>query len=654
MDEGIGIMRALRSSKAMIRRLALCSVLCVAVPVLSCHHAFLQVDEAGDALMAAAEKGDATRVRDLLNRGANPNVVVRGWSPLHAAAGEGHVEAVRILLAKGADVNTTSGNGVTPLHSAAYLGHEEVARILVQAGARLDARDRLGMRPAQAAQVSGHQRLSQFLSSKEAKPQTNHTPVGNSGRLQQGAHSQQPDPNRLTVESHLRKDGGGHSFSAREFILYDFRTFHKDLEFTRDKKYPVVLRPDHDDLAVVEVGDITLLGTGQVLAKRRLSCRDRQFPKHDGIGLGSVVFSPDSKRLCYAALIGDFWHVVLDDKLGPGYEGIVDMAPVFSPDSSRLAYGVKTGGDCAIVVDREMEKSFDGILAGTFKFSPDSDRHVYAAKRGADTVVVLNGRIIDQGAEVSDILFSPDGSSLAYAVRRGTGWAVVTRGKREKEFICDDFLRGSLRFGVDASSLSYVAVKAKKTIVVVNGEESECNERIVKVIFSEDSKRQALVAIRDSRVCLVVDGREVEGYEDFTFSAFVFSPGGKRWACPAKRGRKWYMLTSDGAMGPYDALLAVTPAFSPDSDHLAYLSTYNETPCILVDGQPVKGVAFAGVVNETKIKWHSADGFSCVVASPTKPERNARTLLSPMGVDVPPGAKLTETWEISRIEVTAK
>ena len=60
--------------------------------------------------------------------------------------------------------------------------------------------------------------------------------------------------------------------------------------------------------------------------------------EYDGIGKGTLVFSPDSKRVAYEAQRGGKWLVVVDGVEGKEYDGIVEGTLVFSPDSKRVAY----------------------------------------------------------------------------------------------------------------------------------------------------------------------------------------------------------------------------------------------------------------------------------------------------------------------------
>ena len=130
-------------------------------------------------LHAAAAKGDAATIEQLIATGERPNVQdSHGRTPLHVAAHFGHQAAAQALLKGGADPNAldaqrydivtiaavnndlpmlklalaggcdpktiTSPYQGTALIAAAHLGHAEVVRVLIAAGAPLDHVNNLG------------------------------------------------------------------------------------------------------------------------------------------------------------------------------------------------------------------------------------------------------------------------------------------------------------------------------------------------------------------------------------------------------------------------------------------------------------------------------------------------------------------------------
>jgi ankyrin repeat protein len=85
----------------------------------------------GDALRAAAAKGDVAMLKRLLADGGDVNALNRTrTTPLHAAARAGKVQAVRVLLDAGADPAAIDSDGITPLERAKEHGHAEVIRLL--------------------------------------------------------------------------------------------------------------------------------------------------------------------------------------------------------------------------------------------------------------------------------------------------------------------------------------------------------------------------------------------------------------------------------------------------------------------------------------------------------------------------------------------
>jgi ankyrin repeat protein len=120
-------------------------------------------------LFAAARSGDASRLKLLLDAGADPAAVDEaGETPLMHAAHLGHVAAVEVLIAAGADVNAKSPQGWTALAKAAYngeteRGYVEVIEALHQAGANLDERIFFGITPLMLAAGGGDAAVVEWL-----------------------------------------------------------------------------------------------------------------------------------------------------------------------------------------------------------------------------------------------------------------------------------------------------------------------------------------------------------------------------------------------------------------------------------------------------------------------------------------------------------
>lgn len=94
-----------------------------------------QVDE----MLAAAERGDAARVGDLLRQHPELANVTGGFgkTPLHLAAEKDHRGVAELLLAAGSRLEAETTWRMTPLEWAANMGSRGVAEALIGAGAHL-------------------------------------------------------------------------------------------------------------------------------------------------------------------------------------------------------------------------------------------------------------------------------------------------------------------------------------------------------------------------------------------------------------------------------------------------------------------------------------------------------------------------------------
>lgn len=96
------------------------------------------------ALHIVVKRGDATYLRFLLQKGADPNLRDgRGNTPMLLAVQGGHADMIPILAAARANPNLGASSGVTPLILATQARSIDMVRLLLAAKADPDQADRV-------------------------------------------------------------------------------------------------------------------------------------------------------------------------------------------------------------------------------------------------------------------------------------------------------------------------------------------------------------------------------------------------------------------------------------------------------------------------------------------------------------------------------
>ncbi len=133
-------------------------------------------DPLASALWAAAKKGDAQAVADLLRQGVDPDVPYKlGFNALHYAAMRGHTGVIRVLLEHGANPRAKDEiNEYTALTYVAMNGFCDAVEPLLRSGADPNQRDLLRRQtPLSLAAGRGHGRcVEALLASGRSSAQT--------------------------------------------------------------------------------------------------------------------------------------------------------------------------------------------------------------------------------------------------------------------------------------------------------------------------------------------------------------------------------------------------------------------------------------------------------------------------------------------------
>ena len=74
----------------------------------------------------------------------------------------------------------------------------------------------------------------------------------------------------------------------------------------------------------------------QVSNKLVVVVDDQQVKSYDAVG--TITFSPDSKRVAYGAKVGEQWVVVVDSQEGKPYEALIKGGKVVFASPERLHY----------------------------------------------------------------------------------------------------------------------------------------------------------------------------------------------------------------------------------------------------------------------------------------------------------------------------
>jgi WD40 repeat protein len=248
-----------------------------------------------------------------------------------------------------------------------------------------------------------------------------------------------------------------------------------------------------------------------------------------GADVGVPIFSPDSKHLAFKVktydkpgfMIKERWYIWRDGKSGPHFEEISNIG--FSPDSKRVAYAARRSkDDYCVLIDEEQGPKFEAIVAGP-EFSPDGQHVAYIAWDNKKMVEVLDGKAVreipsEKGMNfVNSLKFSPDGKRLLYIVGRG-GIAYTMALQEGRE------------------------TRARRRLIV-DGQEGKVYDVLdVNPEFSPDGRHVALAVrgVEKDKDMIVLDGQEGKSYDSITNLHFASNDAVEY---VARTGKKYYRVT---------------------------------------------------------------------------------------------------------------
>ncbi len=366
-------------------------------------------------------------------------------------------------------------------------------------------------------------------------------------------------------------------------------------------------------------------------------------PVYDGIGAGSLAFSPDGSKIAYAAQRKRAWRVVIQDAdlrgkpaEGPAVDGLGDLR--WAPDGQRLVYEAERAGKWHMVRhdvgDHHEHWSpphtalfqdslrFEGDRPATLGARPakgearSGARYAYVASDGAcvRVVAVDNNETLGPCFAAIGGLLVTDG--VAYTARDADGAHVVVNGDV-----------GPAQEQISAlvmayASVAYIAHRGERAFVVHDGQQIDEADDITGLVMNDDGRlawvvrvgdRQHLVVNgvrgpardlvdppvfgdgfvahieKDGATTRVVIGERVVGEHDDA-GELVLAPG--RWAYVANDTTSAVIV--DGAAFPLPALIPGTLQFSVGGEHWGCLSgdPVSRDVMLVIDGKPRRPLDF--------------------------------------------------------------
>jgi len=305
--------------------------------------------------------------------------------------------------------------------------------------------------------------------------------------------------------------------------------------------------------------------------------------------VGSAAFSPDGLHVAYEVRQGGKWHVVSGNEMNSGCEQYYNK-PMFSSDSTRI-YTIENteveGKRRLIVSGLAFEKQRVKVMSGKYIFTNENKTRIGAIEEvnGKERVVELDFNTLDvvrQGELYDSIrfpIFGPDGVTVSYAAAQRQEKGVVFRylvvGDR-KERLPDDAPMAFPVVRPDKKSAGMIM--STRTSYYLH--QAFYNDGTKKIYYDEasdlaynnDGSLHAFIARKANKIFVVVNGKEGPAFDQVV--APVFSPDGRKVVYRARKGDKRFIVVADAnnrvlrKHPSYERIF--DPVFTPDGKSIGY------------------------------------------------------------------------------------
>lgn len=293
--------------------------------------------------------------------------------------------------------------------------------------------------------------------------------------------------------------------------------------------------------------------------------------------INNLIFSPDGQRLAYSTVMDGKARVVLDGKEGGYFESVDGLQ--FSADGKHLLYYAGIKGRYYLVVDEKVNSGAHEYYDQFF--SADSNRVIsFSRSESNDTSGIMDLTISDLKhntlksirIKASNRIYNSDKSRMA-AVSESEGRYRVLE---VPFYAISDIKEGPLFeavdqpvFGSDNVALAYIAQRAGKRYLIMNGKEAPLPEGEIKELpLIKPGNTEVAVIIATPGGYLIHhafgSGTEKIRYEEVAFQKY--SKDGATYAFAARNGTKMFYVVNGTAGPSFDLVLA--PVVSADGKYV--------------------------------------------------------------------------------------